>query len=178
MKISRFHENQSQSRMPQDTTLASIWNENVDPYIADKSGQKIWQMLKGASHGWDEAGTPVKYYVQNTVVVKRGKNQDFMKVHRRIKQLMSEIEYTGNRALFRLNSGGNNQTYMAISGFDSHADTFTNNLPEGTNFVGFYNEKHGENAWQDDWSAANDAIEMWGSSVVKMMYRPDLSSKL
>ena len=154
------------------------WNENVDPYIADKSGQKIWQMLKGASHGWDEAGTPVKYYVQNTVVVKRGKNQDFMKVHRRIKQLMSEIEYTGNRALFRLNSGGNNQTYMAISGFDSHADTFTNNLPEGTNFVGFYNEKHGENAWQDDWSAANDAIEMWGSSVVKMMYRPDLSSKL
>ena len=31
------------------------WNENVDPYIADKSGQKIWMRLKGASHGWDES---------------------------------------------------------------------------------------------------------------------------
>ena len=154
------------------------WNENVDPYIADKSGQKIWQMLKGASHGWDEAGTPVKYYVQNTVVVKRGKNQDFLTVHRRIKQLMSEIEYTGNRALFRLNSGGNNQTFMVINGFDSHATSFSNNLPEGTNFANAYNEKFGENAWQEDWSAASEAIEMWGSSVVKMMYRPDLSSKL
>ena len=28
-----------------------------------------------------EPGTPVKYYVQNTVVIKRGKNNDFLKVH-------------------------------------------------------------------------------------------------
>ena len=91
---------------------------------------------------------------------------------------MSETEYTGNRALFRLNSGGNNQTFMVINGFDSHATSFSNNLPEGTNFANAYNEKFGENAWQEDWSAASEAIEMWGSSVVKMMYRPDLSSQL
>ena len=154
------------------------WNDNVDPYIADKSGQKIWQMLKGASHGWDEPRTPLKYYVQNTVVVKRGKNQDFMNIQRRLKQMMSETEYTGNRAVFRLNSGGNNQTFMVINGFDSHAASFSNNLPEETNFADAYNEKFGENAWSEDWTAASEAIEMWGSSVVKMMYRPDLSTQL
>ena len=154
------------------------WNDNVDPYIADKSGQKIWQMLKGASHGWDEPRTPLKYYVQNTVVVKRGKNQDFMNIQRRLKQMMSETEYTGNRAVFRLNSGGNNQTFMVINGFDSHATSFSNNLPEETNFADAYNEKFGDNAWSEDWTAASEAIEMWGSSVVKMMYRPDLSTQL
>ena len=161
-----------------NTEELKYWNDNVDPYIADKSGQKIWQMLKGASHGWDEPRTPLKYYVQNTVVVKRGKNQDFMNIQRRLKQMMSETEYTGNRAVFRLNSGGNNQTFMVISGFDSHATSFTNNLAEETNFADAYNEKFGENAWSEDWTAASEAIETWGSSVVKMMYRADLSSKL
>ena len=154
------------------------WNENVDPYIADKSGQKIWQHIKNASHGWDRAGTPVKYYVQNTVVIKRGKNNDFLKVHRRLKQVMSETEYTGNRGIFRLVSGGNNQTFMIINGFDSHEAVFTNNLSDDKNWRDIYDEKFGETAWEEDWPAANEAIEMWGSSVVKMMYRPDLSSKL
>ena len=52
--------------------------------------KKFGNILKGASHGWDEPRTPVKYYVQNTVVIKRGKNNDFLKVHRRFKQVMSK----------------------------------------------------------------------------------------
>ncbi|MDC3110299.1 hypothetical protein OA490_04990 [Flavobacteriales bacterium] len=154
------------------------WNENVDPYIADKSGQKIWQMLKGASHGWDEPRTPVKYYVQNTVVIKRGKNQDFLRVHRRFKQVMSKMEYTGNRGVFKLVSGGNEQTFMIIRGFDSHTETFTTNLPEDGSWRDVYAELFGEEAMAEDMPALNESIEMWGSSVVKMMYRPDLSSKL
>ena len=140
-KVSRdsFWKRKDRSFFDQDNAEElKYWNDNVDPYIADKSGQKIWQMLKGASHGWDEPRTPLKYYVQNTVVVKRGKNQDFMNIQRRLKQMMSETEYTGNRAVFRLNSGGNNQTFMVINGFDSHAASFSNNLPEETNFADAY----------------------------------------
>ena len=148
------------------------WNENVDPYIADKSGQKIWQHIR------NEPRTPVKYYVQNTVVVKRGKNNDFLKLHRRLKQIDLETEHTGNRGVFRLISGGNNQTFMVIRGFDSHEAVFTNNLSDDKNWRDVYDEKFGETALEEDLPAYNDAIEMWGSSVVKMMYRPDLSSKL
>ena len=154
------------------------WNENVDPYIADKSGQKIWRMLKGASHGWDEPRTPLKYYVQKTYVIKRGKNGDFIKAHRRFKEVMSKMEFTGNRGVFRLESGGNEQTYMIINGFDSHSETFTTNLPEDGSWRDVYAELFGEEALDEDMPALNESIEMWGSSVVKMMYRPDLSSKL
>ena len=33
---------------------------------------------------------------------------------------MSKMEYTGNRGVFKLVSGGNEQTFMVIRGFDSH----------------------------------------------------------
>ena len=38
---------------------------------------------------------------------------------------MSKMEYTGNRGVFKLVSGGNEQTFMVIRGFDSHSETFT-----------------------------------------------------
>ena len=38
------------------------------------------------------------------------------------------MEYTGNRGVFKLVSGGNEQTFMVIRGFDSHSETFTTNL--------------------------------------------------
>ena len=102
-----------------------------------------------------------------------------MTPQRRLKQLFSDIEYSGNRAVFKLISGGNNQTFMIISGFDSHDRTSSsNNLPEGTNWQDAYNTKFGENAWSEDWGAQNDAIEMWGSNSVKMQFRPDLSTEL
>ena len=111
-------------------------------------------------------------------MVKRGKNNDFLKFHRRLKQVFSETEYTGNRGVFRLTSGGNNQTFMVIRGFDSHEAVFTTNLSDDKNWRNVYAEKFGDTALEEDWPAFNDAIEMWGSSSVKMMYRPDLSSKL
>ena len=89
-----------------------------------------------------------------------------------------KTEHTGNRGVFRLISGGNNQTFMVIRGFDSHEAVFTNNLSDDKNWRDVYNEKFGETALEEDLPAYNDAIEMWGSSVVKMMYRPDLSTKL
>ena len=89
------------SYFDQDTSdELKYWNENVDPYIANKSGQRIWQILKSASHGWDEPRSPLKYYTQRVYVVKRGKNQDFLTPHRRLKALFSDIEYSGNRAIF------------------------------------------------------------------------------
>jgi hypothetical protein len=168
------------SYFDQDTSdELKYWNENVDPYIANKSGQRIWQINKLASHGWDEPRSPLKYYTQQVYVVKRGHNGDFMTPQRRLKQLFSDIEYSGNRAVFKLISGGNNQTFMIISGFDNHDRTSSsNNLPEGTNWQDAYNTKFGENAWSEDWGAQNDAIEMWGSNSVKMQFRPDLSTEL
>ena len=154
------------------------WNDNVDPYIAEKSGQRIWQRSITASHGWEELNGPMKYYSQQVMVVKRGKNGDFMTPQRRLAQLFSDIEFTGNRAVFKLVSGGNNQTFMIMSGFNSHdRSTNSSNLPDGKSWEDAYNEKFGENAWSEDWSAQNEAIETWGSNVSKMQFRPDLSSK-
>ena len=79
---------------------------------------------------------------------------------------------------FKLVSGGNEQTFMVIRGFDSHSETFTTNLPEDGSWRDVYAELFGEEALAEDMPALNESIEMWGSSVVKMMYRPDLSSKL
>ena len=155
------------------------WNENVDPYIADKSGQRIWQRFIGASHGWEERNGPMKYYSQQVMVVKRGKNGDFMTPQRRLAQLFSDIEFTGNRAVFKLVSGGNNQTFMIMSGFNNHdRSNNSSNLPDGKSWEDAYNEKFGENAWSEDWSAQNEAIETWGSNVSKMQFRPELSTKL
>ena len=155
------------------------WNDNVDPMIAEKSGQIIWMRLKGASHGWDESRMPDKFYTQETVVIKRGKNQDFLKFHRRFTELMSEIEWTGNRGMFKLSNGGNVQTYMLIHGFNEHSwMSYSTNLEEGTNWVEVYDEKFGENAWAEDRELANSAIESWGATSRKLEFRPDLSSKL
>ena len=155
------------------------WNDNVDPYIAEKSGQRIWQRSITASHGWEELNGPMKYYSQQVMVVKRGKNGDFMTPQRRLAQLFSDIEFTGNRAVFKLVSGGNNQTFMIMSGFNTHdRSTNSSNLPDGKSWEDAYNEKFGENAWSEDWSAQNEAIETWGSNVSKMQFRPELSTKL
>ena len=156
------------------------WNDNVDPYIADKSGQKIWVRVKTASYGWDEGGTPSKYYNQEVVTIKRGKNQDFLKPQRRIKQLFEDNEASWNRAIFKLVSGGNAQQYMIIGGFDNHdrSSNSSSNKPEGISWADLYNEKFGENSWADDWSASNEAIEAWGATSRKLEFRPELSSQL
>ena len=66
-----------------------------------------------------------------------------------------------------------------MSGFNSHdRSNNSSNLPDGKSWEDAYNEKFGENAWSEDWSAQNEAIETWGSNVSKMQFRPDLSSKL
>ena len=102
-----------------------------------------------------------------------------MTPQRRLTQLFSEIEYTGNRAVFRLVQGGNNQTFMIMSGFNTHdRSTNSSNLSDGISWEDAYNEKFGENAWSEDWTARNEAIETWGSNVSKMQFRPDLSSQL
>ena len=168
------------SYFDQDTSdELKYWNENVDPYIANKSGQRIWQILKSASYGWDEPRSPLKYYTQQIYVVKRGKNQDFMTPHRKLKQLFADNEFSGNRAVFRLVSGGNNQTFMIVSGFDNHDNSLTSsNLPDGTSWRDAYITKFGEDAYSADWGNQYDAIEMWGSNSVKMQFRPDLSTEL
>ena len=68
---------------------------------------------------------------------------------------------------------------MIVSGFDSHdRRSNSSNLNDGTNMQDAYNAKFGENAWNEDWGAQDNAIEMWGSNSVKMQFRPDLSTEL
>ena len=111
--------------------------------------------------------------------MKRGKNQDFLTPHRKLKQLFTDNEFSGNRAVFRLVSGGNNQTFMIVSGFDNHDNSLTSsNLPDGTSWRDAYITKFGEDAFSADWGTQYDAIEMWGSNSVKMQFRPDLSTEL
>ena len=56
------------------------WNDNVDPMIAEKSGQIIWMRLKGASHGWEQTRQKreiIEFQENSVDFVEDNKSEDF-----------------------------------------------------------------------------------------------------
>ena len=158
------------------------WKKNVGKYIADQSGQQTWRIFKGASYGWDAENTNInKFYQQNRVVVKAGKTAQFLRAHERMAKLMDALNYSGNRAVFRIVNGGNTREFAVVYGFDQHGGDGSgtwNDLPEGSSLQDAYNEMFGYEAWTTDWQASSEAIELWGNLAQKTRYRPELSTKL
>lgn len=160
----------------------AYWAKNVGQYIAKESGQQTWRIFKGASYGWGPENTTVnKFYQQNRVVVKSGKTADFLKVHERLAMLMAKLEYTGNRAVFRMANGGNTREFAVIYGYDQHGGDGSGvwtGLEEDQSVEEAYNDMFGYDAWDDDWQTAGDAIELWGNLAQKLIFKPDLSTNL
>ena len=160
----------------------AYWGKNVGPYIAKESGQQTWRIFKGASYGWGPENTTInKFYQQNRVIVKSGKTSDFMKPHERLAKLMAALEYTGNRAVFRLVNGGNTREFAVIYGYDQHGGDGSGvwtGLKEDQTVEDAYNDMFGYEAWDDDWQTSGHAIELWGNLSQKLLFKPNLSTQL
>lgn len=158
------------------------WRKNVGPFIADQSGEQTWRIFKSASYGWGPENTTVnKYYQQNRVVVKSGMIADFLRAHERMAKLMEALNYTGNRAVFRIANGGNTREFAVVYGYDQHGGDGSGvwpGLDEDGSVVDAYNEMFGYDAWATDWQASSEAIELWGNLAQKLRFRPELSTQL
>ena len=105
----------------------------------------------------------------------------FLRAHERMAKLMKALNYTGNRAVFRIENGGNTREFAVVYGFDQHGGDGSGiwtNLPEDSSVRDAYNEMFGYEAWTTDWEASSKAIELWGNLAQKTRFRPELSTKL
>jgi hypothetical protein len=159
----------------------NYWEKNVAPLIAEDSGEQTWRRIKRACYGWDDADqSPKTFYQQYRAFVKPESQQEFMRFHYRMAQLMEARNYTGDRAVFTLDNGGNVNEYIVIYGFNQHGGegSGTFELSEGESVQDAYNKMFGWGSWDTDRKANQAAVELFGVLGQKMKFRSELSTQL
>ncbi len=173
----RFVPRKTRAFFDQDSSKElNYWSKNVGPYVGEESGQVVWIRYLNASHNFDNPNRmPKKYYRVTTYFVKPGQTDHFMLLQERLAKLSTAYGFTGERALFRAESGDNPRKFMSVLGYDAHeGDMKWTQRPEGKMVPEMYDDMFGNGAWETDFQAANEALETWQLRE-RIMFRPDLS---
>ena len=90
---------------------------------------------------------------------------------------MKAHNYSGVQGVFQLMSGGNTNEYIICIGFDKFGE-FGEYPDTETTEAELYDAMFGENSYQNDATAYNQALEMWGRSTERLMQVEALSTQL
>jgi hypothetical protein len=150
------------------------WRDNVDPYIENSTGWKVWRREKGVSHNWSPE-TTFKYMLVQRRFIKPGMDQDIYHFMQRAKKVYEKHNYTGIEGVFRVISGGNTNEYIICTGFNEYGaggefpDT-EKNLEE------LYNEMFGWESYRKDARLYNEALEMYSRTTERYHFNEKLST--
>ncbi len=152
------------------------WRDNVDPYIEESTGWKVWRRLTNVSHNWTPE-TTFKYMLVQRRFIKPGKDQDVGNFLRRAKMVYEKHNYTGVSGVFRLISGGNTNEYIICDGFNSYGQGGEFPDTEKT-LEELYNEMFGWESYRRDAGLYNDALESMSRTAERHHFNEKLSTSL
>ena len=152
------------------------WKDNVDPFIEESTGWKVWRRLQGISHNWTPT-TTFKYMLVQRRFIKPGHDQAVVHFLQRAKMVYEKHNYTGITGIFRVMSGGNTNEYIICDGFNEYG--VGGEFPETEkNMEELYNEMFGWEAYRKDAQEYNDALEMYSRTTERHHFNEKLSTTL
>ena len=150
------------------------WRDNVDPYIENSTGWKVWRREKGVSHNWSPE-TTFKYMLVQRRFIKPGKDQDIYHFMQRAKKVYEKHNYTGIEGIFRVISGGNTNEYIICTGFNEYG--VGGEFPDtDKNLEELYNEMFGWESYRKDARLYNEALEMYSRTTERYHFNEKLST--
>ena len=153
----------------------NYWSENVAKFVAKSSGQVRWQLLNNGTLNYTPGATPNKYVVRTTFNVKADKVNHFRRFMSRVAQVIEKRGGTNTRLLFRLESGGNRNQFVVVTGFDTFKRTDDGVEQENT-FREDYNEMFGWGSIEEDGDNFDASLEYWGEQRETMVLVPEMST--
>jgi len=152
------------------------WKDNVDPFIEESTGWKVWRRLVGISHNWTPT-TTFKYMLVQRRFIKPGHDQAVVHFLQRAKMVYEKHNYTGITGIFRVISGGNTNEYIICDGFNEYG--VGGEFPDTEkNMEELYNEMFGWEAYRKDAQEYNDALEMYSRTTERHHFNEKLSTAL
>ena len=156
---------------------AEYWQKNVSQYIDRNSGQMRWDRINNATLNWDpeNPGTPSKFIERTTFDVKPGKITHFRRFMARITKVLSKRGAKDTQLMFRCISGGSNNMFVLIRGWNSYqGDTGMRNLE--SSWEDDYNEEYGWGVWDQDLENFRNSLEDWGEFTETLELVPSLTT--
>lgn len=153
------------------------WQNNVSQYVERKSGQMRWDRINNATLNWDpeNPGTPSKYLERTTFDVKPSKVTHFRRFVGRVTKVMSKRGSKVTQLMFRCISGGSDNMYVRVRGWNTYQDDRGGRDSENT-FREDYNEEFGWGSFDEDLANFNNSLENWGEFTETLELVPSLTT--
>ncbi|MEH6538236.1 MAG: hypothetical protein V7719_17700 [Psychroserpens sp.] len=158
------------------TAEGDYWQKNVSKFVEKTSGQMRWDRINNATLNWDpeNPGTPSKYLKRTTFDVKPSGTTHFRRFISRITKTMKKREFKDKQLMFRCISGGSDNMYIMVRGWDRYQDQ---PWSESDNtFEEDYNEQFGWGTFEEDRNNFNNSLESWGEMTESMELVPSLTT--
>jgi len=155
------------------------WEKNVVPLTQANDGPTIWRRLSSLSNNWPDPNDgviePSKYMVVDTYTVSSQGYADHREIIGKIYSVIKERGSSAKTSLFKVESGGNTNTYMRVRMFDDPSERAQWADQERT-FEEIYNQKYGYRAFEKDSQALNNSIMSWSKTSEIVMFVPSMSA--
>lgn len=155
------------------------WEKNVLPLTQSNDGPTIWRRLSSLSNNWpnpnDGVIEPSKYMVVDTYTVSSEGYADHREIIGKIYSIIKEAGSSAKTSLFKVESGGNPNTYMRVRMFDDPNERAQWAEQERT-FEQVYNQKYGYRSFEKDIQVLNESIMSWSKTSEIVMFVPSMSA--
>lgn len=155
------------------------WEKNVLPLTQLNDGPTIWRRLSSLSNNWpnpnDGVIEPSNYMVVDTYTVSSEGYADHREIIGKIYSIIKEGGSSAKTSLFKVESGGNPNTYMRVRMFDDPNERAQWAEQERT-FEQMYNQKYGYRSFEKDSQSLNKSIMSWSKTSEIVMLVPSMSA--
>ena len=155
------------------------WEKNVIPLTQSNDGPTIWRRLSSRSNNWPDPNDgviePSKYMVVDTYTVSSEGYADHREIIGKIYTIIKEGGSTAKTSLFKVESGGNPNTYMRVRMFDDPNERAQWAEQERT-FEQMYNQRYGYRSFEKDSQTLNESIMSWSKTSEIVMFVPSMSA--
>ena len=153
------------------------WDKNVGEFIEKSGGQIRWDRINNATLNWDpeNPGTPSKYIERKTFEVKSSGILHFRRFMYRTTKTLEKREVNGTQLLFRCVSGGSDNMFVRVRGWENYQDDWRGPERENT-FIEDYEELFGWGTFREDQKNFDNSLESWGEWTETMELVPSLTT--
>ena len=154
------------------------WDKNVSKFVAKASGQMRWDRINNATLNWDpeNPGTPAKYLERTTYDVKPDGITHFRRFIYRITKTLEKRGYQDSQLMFRCISGGSDNMFVVVRGFNKYQDKRWSDVEHENNFMEDYDELFGWGTFKEDQTNFDASLESWGEMTETMQLVPSLTT--
>jgi hypothetical protein len=155
------------------------WQKNVAKFVENNSGQMRWDRLNNLTLNWDQdnPGKPSKYLEKKTFDVKPDGRMHFRRFMNRTTQIMKKRGYLKTQLVFRCISGGSDNTFIRVRGWNDYEDnSYDESSENSSSFRDDYDQEYGWGSFNEDLTSYQNSIQIFGELTETLELVPSLST--